>query len=124
MQKPWQLPHEKFEFALNAVYQREADFVNTDEARPEFWSGPKMPEGHMAPPEGEDGWAPDDNGRWFGPMEYFAPNWQVLQSGPVTPSPHPPTMYHVFCAPDAQILERALKAGYVPAEKAGWTKVT
>ena len=121
MQKPWLLPDDMYETAFNAVGQKEADFVN-DES-PDSWSGPKAATGQDAPPEGVNGWAPDDNGRWFGPLDYYAPNWQVLQGGPVTPSPHPPMPIEVFCAPAETILARALKAGYVPSEKAGWVKI-
>ena len=124
--KPWILPEELFDRALEASYNRSYNYIEQANANPSlnFYDGPDLCPGHDRPKPMENGWAADENGRWFGPDEYFITNWQCLVGGPVTPSPHPPLPQELFSLDESVILARALKAGYVPDDVAGCKQVS
>ena len=119
MLTPWILSDDQFSSAVEASNARSQMFLENPSM-----NGPKPPQGHEKPNLGENGWAPDANGRWHGPDEYFITNWQMVGDSPVTPSPHPPCTYDLFCLPPPVILGRALKAGYEPDPVSGWRIVT
>lgn len=120
---PWILSDDQFQRALDASYTRSHEFLEQANADKSL-SEPRQFHGHDHPKLGENGWAPDDKGRWYGPDEYFITNWQVIGDMAVTPSPHPPWAAELFCLPAAVILVRALKAGYEPDPVCGWRLVT
>ena len=126
MNQPWILPDAYFGRAIGAANKRSSDFVVFSEDHPELdmFAGPDPAPGWSGPEPRENGWAPDVNGRWFGPDEYFEPNWQVLAGcGAVTPSPAFPMVSSVFLETQETILLRALNAGYVPDDEVGWRQV-
>ena len=123
MLTPWILSADQFSSAVEASNARSHLFLEEARVDPSM-TGPKPLQGHDKPKLGENGWVPDANGRWHGPDEYFITNWQMVGDSPVTPSPHPPCTYDLFCLPPPVILERALKAGYEPDPVSGWRIVT
>lgn len=126
MNQPWVLPDIMFDRAIRAANKRSADFVAFSMDHPELdmFGGPDPAPGCPEPELGENGWVPDANGRWFGPDEYFEPNWQVLAGcGAVTPSPAFPMVSPYFLENSETILSRALNAGYIPDDTVGWRQV-
>lgn len=120
--KPWELPKDFHAHAIYKARERARNFIEQMNKYPwlDFSEGPDPCPGHDYPVPGENGWAPDINGRWFGPNEYFNANWKQLigQASPRIPSPQ-----KIFKVSENTILDRAFRMGFIPDSVSGWKQI-